>query len=376
VAASIHFPPEIFTLARHESFAHERFAYAMLRIATPVLNAAQLPINTSIHFDPRPGIAPWGFDVAIGPRISPEGNLDGFQVRCTGLVPAFVLGVCHYFASGLFNQSRLSSWIDDTTAFREHVMSFRAIYAGVATEYRRNGLASALRRFYGEMALGPENLSNLADDFDLCAQFIANHEIAHAYTGQMRLCLGPLGVDDQRAFEYVADLVATEWLYNRMVRGTPDTQAYRFQRGFTDHSASILSNTWSVYRGQILVLLILALASSTSTDGMASLDGGKTHPHSMVRHMVQQVHFITLVQSNQQEHVLEEQLQHMDTYWDRWITLFYTSGLVGKQDLEAVADERQYADLERATYLIEKYDVKELLSAATALRTFPARRST
>jgi hypothetical protein len=45
-----------------------------------------------------------------------------------------------------------------------------------------------------------------------------NHEVAHAYTGQFTASIDSDRGLDTRAKEIVADVAATEWMYNQMVR--------------------------------------------------------------------------------------------------------------------------------------------------------------
>jgi hypothetical protein len=47
-----------------------------------------------------------------------------------------------------------------------------------------------------------------------------NHEVAHAYTGQFTASIDSDRGLDTRAKEIVADVAATEWMYNQMVRNT------------------------------------------------------------------------------------------------------------------------------------------------------------
>jgi hypothetical protein len=43
-ATTVILPTEIFSLDRHESYAHERFAYDILRIAVPALRVAHMAV--------------------------------------------------------------------------------------------------------------------------------------------------------------------------------------------------------------------------------------------------------------------------------------------------------------------------------------------
>lgn len=267
----------------------------------------------------------------------------------------------------------LCRWLDDEKLFRNHVVDFGDALSAAIAEYKKAGLARCLRKLIGDLNLDLRRLQVSADYYDLCTQFIVNHEAAHAYTGQIMQGLGQLSQDDRRSFEFVADLVATEWLYNRMVRNTPDTQEYREFKGFEEHSESIFNNTWTAVQSQVLVLLVFAIASAMRKDGSVSLEGGRRHPHGFLRHFVQQVHFMTLVLSNQGKHLSDEAVEMIDSNWDACLSLFLRSGLINVDEVKVLLQKDRFADLGRAADLIARYDIRELRKAAPFLRTLEQR---
>lgn len=66
---------------------------------------------------------------------------------------------------------------------------------------------------------------------------IAYHEIAHAHTQHIAYAASrPV---EKPALELIADLLATQWFYQKMVVNTPDTEQYRDFRKLSTHSQAI-----------------------------------------------------------------------------------------------------------------------------------------
>lgn len=368
-ATTVILPTEIFSLDRHESYAHERFAYDILRIAVPALRVAHMPDNIVVHLASESSpLGLWTFDVWITPtsgRFSADAD---FEVHATAASPAIVLGICHHFAEGLFDERRRRHWREHIEEFRQHVIAFGLCLCHAAETWRRSGFEPGLRTFYEGVDLGLGDLQPAMHSFDLVAQFIGNHEVAHAYTRQLNRPADQLGKSDGRACEVLADLVATEWLYNMMVRNTPDTAEYREMRGFKTHSQSILSNAEAVVESQVLMFLTLAISSAIDGDGSVTLDGGSSHPNTFLRYSLQQIQFTTLVLSNQSQHVSEADLAPVDAMWSECLELFMSSGLVSTTDVLASFEQGCWADLARATELVGQLGVKELETAVPILR--------
>ena len=125
--------------------------------------------------------------------------------------------------------------------------------------------------FFSRLNVQLFELQTVSPHFDQLTQFVVYHEIAHAYVGQFTS--RNFTDTEERAFEYIVDLVATTWIYNKMVRLTPDTPAYRSYRGIETHSECIRQNSQLVLMNQLLTLLFFAFGAAVNTNGIITLQG-------------------------------------------------------------------------------------------------------
>jgi hypothetical protein len=215
MSATIHLPTDIFVLSRDENFAFERFAYNVLTAAVPALRAAGLPDNIAVHVDDGEEL----LDVWIRPQLGKHQAVTGFEVHASVLTPLVLLGVCDRFGRQLFDQTGIRSWSENADAFRARVNEFCGSLGEVVRDYKRGGLEACVRNFLANIEFRTKNLKYTVNCYDLVLKFVANHEVAHAYVGQFTTAT-KLSVDEGRSFEFIADILATEWLYNTMIRNT------------------------------------------------------------------------------------------------------------------------------------------------------------
>ena len=359
------FPNDIFRLERHESFAIERFAYNAARIGVQALQCGGLPDCLRIVFDNAPN-----FSAYIGPTKDNSGNTIGFALHSTPISCIIILGICHFFGDvfgdAIFDVDTLGG---DHSAFIDSVEAFRSIFSDADQDYEARGLKQFIRNKIAVLGGTDVLAGNCANYFDVLTQFIVNHEIAHAYTNQFSAGID-LSVDvDRRALEIVADTVATEWIYNRLIRNTPDSDAYRALRGTKTHRDSIIQNTHSVVHSQIMTLFLFGIVPSLRAGGKFQLDGGRRHPHGFLRYSLQQIVLTTLVLSNQQQSVNESDFGSIDTYWKNCLGLFIKSGLVEADDIGGVVTRLpDSVEILRAAEFIEGYAPKSLFGIASLLR--------
>jgi hypothetical protein len=364
-------PQDLVPASDLHRFAYERLAKGLMRWAPPVLESVDMPTDVSLEYDVR-GLPALVFDLAIGPKLDSAGSLVGFRVCASSLAPAFVLGVCSHFHDAVsVGNGEIPSWARDPAVFRTHVELFGTAYAAAVGAFSSGGLVAAVDAFYNSLGLSTDNMNEAANYFDVCSHFMTNHEIAHAYSGQMTLALGTTSNADQRGFEHIADSLAAEWLYNLFIRETPDAPAYRAAFGHVTHGDAIRSNVTIVYRAQLLVLLTLLLASAGNSDGSVSLAGHGSHPHTLMRHIAVNVHLATLVLSNQDEHVSEAALDALDDWLHQWTQLFLESGLIDAAGLMALQSPARLDDLRAARDLIRRCRIESLSGLANAIDMLP-----
>ncbi len=312
----------------------------------------------------------WKFDFAVGPKLDSSGNLVGFRFCASSLAPAFVFAVCSHFYAAVTSDD-LPAWALEHAAFRNHVQRFGVGYAAAVSAFSRGGLAAAVDALYTSLGLTVDAMRGPANYFDICSHFVTNHEIAHAYSGQMTLALGLTTKGDQRGFDHIADTLASEWLYNLFIRETPDSAEYRAAFGHVNHGDAIRSNIKTIYRAQLLVLITLLLASAVNSGGSVSLAGHGSHPHTLMRHFAVNVHLMTLVLSNQSDHVAEAELDALDKWLLKWIRLFLESGPITAAELTAIQAPARIEDLRAARDLIRRCRIESLYGFANAVDLLP-----
>lgn len=289
------FPPGVFSLERHETFAIEQFSYNLARAAGQILFKFEPRVALEITFSEEPH-----FDVCVSMLQSGDDNEVTYQINASAISPQIILGLCHFISSTISPYQ--STKVDE---FQESVARFISVFAGIDADKNsslNDRLRSSGKQLGGLLSLVPDTVNA----FDLVAQFIVNHEVAHAATGQF--LNGAFGWEhEDKALEIVADLAATDWLFTRMIRLTPDSDEYRKMRGTSTHSESILRNAYSVLHSQILVVILFAVLPSLMGNARPGLSGGPSHPHGLARHMLHHIGFMTLL-SQTASHIYQKML--------------------------------------------------------------------
>ena len=260
----------------------------------------------------------------------------------------------------LFDRDEQEETFAKPDRLRAALLEFGTRFSGALKSYRDQGLASAIRALYESYGISVLDIKHSNNRYDACAQFIANHEIAHAYVGQLASTVRQLKAEEYKAFEFVVDLVATQWMYRQLIINTPDSTEYRDFRGTSDHAESILLNGYRMAESQILILLLFAIGSALTNNGRVSLEGGLVHPHSMVRHLMQHVHFSTLMLSNWTEKVGQAQLEQLAQYSIQFMGVFADAGLLSRNDVAAIESPETIQEHETARKLIEEFGVTDL----------------
>lgn len=358
----VEYPSAVFSLERHEIFPYERFAYTVLRIGVEALHHRKLSDQIHISFSEGTETGNWWtFNAGIRPMDSLfEPGTSGFHVSTTPVAPLLLFGMSHYAAKSLLRENQEFDRDKIIAELHSFVQRFAAHFTQALSVYKTDGLASCIRRFTELAGVGVWDLNDCAATYDLLIQFIANHEIAHAYVGQFTENADHHGAREHRAFEIIVDTLATQWIYNHMIINTPDTDEYREFRGTSTHRESIYQNALLVLDGQILRFLVFAFASALANRGRVVLDGGVVHPHALLRCLIQHVHFMTLLQSNFSNHLTEEDFHELDRYYGFYMSIFAQVGFFAADDAKAFKDQGALDDFFRAYELVEEYDIGEL----------------
>ena len=225
---------------------------------------------------------------------------------------------------------------------------------------REEGLASSIRLFFKSQKINILDIQKSVNYYDICTKFIANHEIAHAYVGQLSPSTRSMDNSEIRAFEYIVDLISTQWLYKKVIINTPNSQEYFEFRGLESYSDCIYFNALSLIEGQVLIFLLFAFAGAIINRGKVYLDGGDFHPHSLFRYYIQNIHFMTLLESNFQNHLSSERIEQIQSYALSFLGLFARIGFFSENDLNIISDKNRYNDFLNAYNLVDEFDIKDL----------------
>lgn len=354
------YPSALFSLERDEILPYERFAYNILGLAVEVLHDRGLPEEITINFTQDAGsFAPWRINAGIRCHLNAESFPQSFEFAIPELLPGMAFLYCSSFVQN-FIQS-------PPEHIQEELSSFLEVADTAVKAYKLDGFAASLRAAYDKSGLAITEVSGEAVlAYDLLTKQIAFHEVAHGYAEL--LTSREQNPVRRRSFELVADLLATQWMYKKVVVNTPDTAAYREWTGSTSYGDSIYTNCMSLQRSYFSLLCLFALAGAQKTGGKLTLDGGVSHPPGMQRHVLQHVHFMTLVRSNYADVLSPEQFATLDADWSHMISMLHSAGILSNSDLQAGFDPRESDTIEAAADVIEDTNISELNSLVPVLR--------
>ena len=366
--ASVRYPSAIFGTEKHGVYPFERFAYDALHITTEALSAVSLPADVLVTFDADGGADPWALNAWI--REAP--TTGGYAIETTPFTPPVLMVLCHRIFRPMFDEDdTLQRWSEEPKRLHDELLPVAKLVLHAARTCRERGLGHALVELR-DGGYTVEDLADAAHYFTGAVQFIANHEAAHAYMRQFERLKHGLSAVDLKAFEFLADLTATSWMYRRYVVNTPDTEEYRRRRGVGTHSEAIRANSRYVLESQLIVLAFLGFAEVLSTRAPARFREGPTHPHTMVRYLLQQIHFTTLVLSNFDHAFSPRDVEELDERWQAVMLLLTIVGLVPHDTEDILTDDGYFAAVRRAGELAEELQIRELQKAASFLRGIKA----
>jgi hypothetical protein len=366
---TVHYPAAIFAMEKHGVFPFERFAYDALRIAPEVLSAASLPTAVTVTFDRDGRRDPW----LLGAWVREDNATGGVAIEATPFTPSVLLAICHRLARPLFDGSgRFDEWCASPKRLNDELTALGNLVVGAEATCCQRGLGPALEQLRDGGQYTFATLPGTTIYFDSAVQALVNHEAAHAYMRHLeRIRASPSDVD-RKAFEFMADLVATSWMYRRFVVNTPNTNEYREMRGLSTHTEALRANARTVLEAQLTLLVFAAFAEIIRTRAPATFKGGRSHPHTLIRYQMQQVHFLTLILSNFSEVFAEEHMRNLDDWWENVLLLLARAGLLPLPTESLFTDDAHFAAVRRAGDLAEELQVAELMKAGPFLRNLTA----
>lgn len=352
--SSISYPSAIFALEKIGSFPFERFAYNALRRGIPALNEKGLNDSLSIDFHEEKKFC---INAYISPKLNIEGNNIGYTIATNVYTPPILQVICKHFGEIFSDSDYMRKIVKTPKLFEEKILDFGKRLHKTYHKYNKEGFAIWIQKLFEEFDI---NISNFSDEltlYDLSSKFIVNHEVAHAYVGQLNKKY-PLKNEDYRAFEYIVDMIAIDWLYLKWIRLTPDTDAYRKTRGFKNHKESIFNNAFIGIQVIMIILIFFGIARALIDEGKVSMESGRYHPNSFLRHIIHHTHFMTLVASNYGE-LLGDEIKEIDSYYSIFSKLTLATGFVNNSDIEEIKLSSTYQDFIQIPELVKLYEIKE-----------------
>ena len=348
------YPSAIFALEKIESYPFERFAYNALSRGIPALNQKGLNDNLWINFEED---EEFSINAFISQKLSPTGENIGYEISTNVYTPPILLVLCKHFGDIFSDFEYLTKVVSTPELFKTKIQDFGRDLFNTHNDYNKEGFAIWTRELLKKFNIKLSDVNQETLYFDLCSKFIVNHEVAHAYVGQLNLKYN-LKDEDYRAFEYIVDLIAIEWLYGKWIGLTPDTKEYRDMRGFEDHKDSIYNNSVNGIQAIMIILLFFGIARALVDDGRVSLEAGRYHPNSFFRHTIQHVHFMTFLESNY-GNLLGEDIKGLDDLHKIFLDISFKTGFINKMDMDELKESQSYIDFTRIPELVKLYNIKE-----------------
>jgi hypothetical protein len=357
---TIIYPSGLFSLERDEVIPYERFAYNVLDVGIGVLDQKGLSKELIIDFaQSEVNFAPWLINANVQAVLGLSGKTSGYRFSTPKLLPAIIYLYAVVFADAFIEAA--------PNELRGLLSALVEVASTGVRVYREIGFAHAIRASYDHLGLTVEDFNRASNTYDLLTKHIACHEVGHVYALHLESGRSVTPVH-RRAFELIADLLASGWIYKKMIVNTPDTEEYRCARGVSSHSEAIFSNCLITQRSQEALLCFMALAGAQQSGGVFTLDGGRSHPPGLQRYFLQVVHFDTFVQSNFASLLSSEQVALLKADRERNMTNFRMSGVVGLTDVDQYLDLREFDTIEAAADLIEEMNVRDLMPIVPVLR--------
>lgn len=350
--SNVSYPSSIFLLERYGTFAYERFAYNALDCGISALSKKLENEKIDVNMIDDSSI---NINFSIG-RFRSE---DGYVIKTSAYTPPLLLAHCQHFGSMFNDVKDLKSFLHDPSLFKKDLMEFSEIVLKAFKDNSDKYISDWLKDLCISVGLNSiSSLTNVNNYYDICSKMICYHEVAHAYTRQFYF-KSILTQEEERAFEYAADLLSAEWTYNKLIKHTPDTDEYREFRDLDTYEDCIKYNYQLVMESYYLLLLFMGIARAINLDGTISLDGGHSHPNSLHRIIYQITHIEVFCMSNFPEFFTEEYVDNIKEYYMAYVHLFIESGFIQEKDVNQLAQFME--DRKNLKQIVKIYNIEELL---------------
>jgi hypothetical protein len=362
----VHLPSSIYSLEAHENLPHERFAHNVFRIGVEAMHSKGMPEAFIVDFSSGSDFPAWAINASIQAERNQKGALVGFKIMFSELLPTMLIMFAHLVSSRFADEKQDIG--EKPSTIRQQVQKFLDVINVGIRAYRQAGLASAIRSIYESANFEMANLQECFDDFDAVCQFIANHELAHAYLGQLQHTASKIAVVDAKAFELCADLLATHWLFVEYVVLTPDTDEYRKMRGLESYADCLAHNVAWLIRTHQCIAILMSLASAQLT-GEVGLPSGMRHPSGLGRNVLQTLWLMRLSEWFLGERTSTKTVAEVNERIFDSSKLMAQTGIASRADVDEMLSDSEMELSQRAADLIEELDLRELKPGIGFLRS-------
>jgi hypothetical protein len=358
--STVVYPSTLFSLQKDEIFPYERYAYNVLAIGVEALNVRGFSEKLTVDFTRlQMNSSPWTINASVEAHNATDGSATEFVFVIPELAPA----ILYIFSAVVGYEFCTDEGFEKIQKNPDVISDLLHLFvrgAGVGvTVYKDKGVGFAIRAAYDNLGLTIRRLYEVSDIYNALTEQIAYHEVAHAYIGQFTRSFSPSPAE-RKASELIADLVATEWFYRKMIGNTPDTEEYRALRSMGSYRETLLANSLMSLRYQQFLIMVFAVAGAQRHGGKVTLRGGTSHPPGMQRFMLQHMHLSTLIRSNLSPPLLASDFDRINREWEVRMDALIRSGLIPVADLKASFDVSECDTIELAARLIEEQRVSEL----------------
>ena len=356
------YPSSLYSLERHEIVPYERFAADVFRDCVQELTERRLPPRVVVSFSPiKVDYPAWVINCKVRSETTPGTR---FIIECPEMLPCMLVLFSHIISPHF----RGTEPKDRTLDLRSSVQRFFDCGSAAVRAFKAGGLASAIRTAYEVAHLDMNTIQDCIDDFDILAYLVANHEVAHIYIEQLtdKSTYPP---EDRKAFEYLADLVAAEWMFRRYIFFTPDDAHYREHRNFPSHAHALSANAMWAMAGVFNLFVLMATARAQRSGGRVNLDGGLSHPGAFGRFWLQQAWVLGAIEGHLTEDIGGELMPSILGFWREASDKVYQSGLITRASTWQVVDEQEMITISRAAQIAEDKKIEELMPGLDFLRS-------
>jgi hypothetical protein len=325
-------------------------AFNVFREAIHSLTERHLPAQLRVHFAPSQKIPAWAINASV--FKDPDGP-NGFVIEFPELLPTFLMLYAHIVAPVFDLDAEVAP-----DKLHGIVQSFFDVASQMVRTYREEGIGIAIRTAYASKNLSFWDIQSEIDHFDALSYLVSNHEVAHVYIAQ--LTDPPTNAEDRKAFEHLADLVATEWQFRRFIFLTPDSEDYRKQKGVGSHAEAVFDNCCACLEVHFSLLLVMGFSGAQQSGGRFHLESGAAHPGGFVRFWLQ-VHWLLSAVENECKSTLGEDLHNrFNMHFQSLMSKVTDAGLVNRNSLPQIWNPEDARHVARAAEIAQERNIEEI----------------